>query len=110
MIGKEQSKRRRHGRRRWRRLRNAAGQAGKTVPAAETTPPTAGDVRRKPSYQEQRRLEAEKQELAELPERIEALEAEQSALSAEMATPAFYQQDSAQITVRVEHLKSLEES
>jgi ATP-binding cassette subfamily F protein uup len=65
---------------------------------------------RKLSYKEQRALEAQKQELADLPERIEALEAEQHALAAAMAGPAFYQQDSAEITRSVERLKALEEA
>ncbi|HEX9019029.1 MAG TPA: ATP-binding cassette domain-containing protein, partial [Anaerolineaceae bacterium] len=52
---------------------------------------------KKLSYKEQRALEAQKRELAELPQRIEALEAEQRQLTLSMADPAFYQQDSAAI-------------
>lgn len=65
---------------------------------------------RKLSYQEQRQLEADKKELAELPERIEALEAEQSRLAAEMASPAFYQRDSEQIARAVQQAHDLEET
>ncbi|MBE3039066.1 MAG: ABC transporter ATP-binding protein, partial [Chloroflexi bacterium] len=64
---------------------------------------------RKLTYKEQRALEAEKRELAELPERIEALESEQHALTAAMAAPAFYQRDSAEIALAANRLKQLEE-
>ena len=64
---------------------------------------------RKLTYKEQRALEAQQRELAELPHRIETLEAEQHRLSAAMAEPAFYQQDRAEIAQAVQHLKDLEE-
>ena len=66
-------------------------------------------AQKKPSYKEQRALEAQKRELAELPARIEALEKEQHELAASMASPAFYQQENAEITQVVSHLKELEE-
>jgi ABC transport system ATP-binding/permease protein len=63
---------------------------------------------RKLTYKEQRALEAQQRELAELPHKIEALEAEQHRLSAAMAVPAFYQRDSAEIAQAVQQLKNLE--
>ena len=45
--------------------------------------------------------------LAELPQRIESLEAEVHALSAAMADASFYQQDSAKITSTVDKLNQL---
>jgi ATP-binding cassette subfamily F protein uup len=65
---------------------------------------------RKLTYKEQRALEAQQRELAELPHQIEALEAEQHRLSAAMASPAFYQRDSSEIAQAVQQLKDLEEA
>ncbi len=64
---------------------------------------------KKPGYKEQRAREAQKRELAELPGRIEILESEQHQLNTDMASPAFYQQDSAEIARAVNRLKELEE-
>ena len=64
---------------------------------------------RKPGYKEQRALAALKQELADLPSRIEKLEAEQHQLGAAMADPAFYQRDSAEISRDAARLKELED-
>ena len=64
---------------------------------------------KKLSYKEQRALEAQQKELAELPQRIEKLEADIHSLTAEMASPVFYQQDSAEITRVVEQLKSMQD-
>jgi ATP-binding cassette subfamily F protein uup len=81
-------------------------------PAAANRPsesqPAAGAAR-KLTYKEQRALEAEKRELAELPERIDALESEQHALTAAMVDPAFYQRDSAEIAQAANRLNQLEE-
>jgi ATP-binding cassette subfamily F protein uup len=71
-------------------------------PAAENAP-------RKLSYNQQRALEAQKRELAELPDRIEALEAEQQSLTAEMGSAQFYQQDPAHIAQAAARLRELEE-
>jgi len=49
----------------------------------------------------------EQRELAELPQRIEALETEIHELNAKMADSSFYQQDSAKITATVEKLNQL---
>ena len=73
---------------------------------AEPLPAEAG--LRRLTYKEQRTLEAQQQELAGLPARIEAFEAEQHRLSAAMAEPIFYQRDSAEIARSVNRLKELE--
>ena len=64
---------------------------------------------RRLSYKEQKALEAQKQELAELPARIEALEVEQLKISTQMAAPAFYQGDAEVIAKTAARLKELEE-
>jgi ATP-binding cassette subfamily F protein uup len=64
---------------------------------------------RKPTYKEQRSLDAQQRELAELPGRIEALEAEQHRLTSLMADPAFYQQVSDEISRSAGRLKELDE-
>ena len=56
---------------------------------------------RKLSYKDQRELDA-------LPDRIETLEAEQTALSERLADPAFYQQDQASISETTDRLAVLE--
>ncbi len=66
-------------------------------------------IPRKLTYKEQRQLEAQKRELADLPHLIETLEAEQHRLTTLMAAPAFYQQDSAEITRSANRLKDLDE-
>lgn len=73
-----------------------------------TQPEANPSAPRKLSYKEQRALEAQQKELAELPDRIEALEAEQHALAAAMALPTFYQQENAQIAQASNRLKELE--
>ena len=75
---------------------------------AAVQPEASPGAPRKLSYKEQRALEAQKKELAELPKRIESLEAEQHALAAAMTLPTFYQQDSAKITQASNRLKELE--
>jgi ATP-binding cassette subfamily F protein uup len=75
---------------------------------AAAPPETDPGAPRKLSYKEQRALEAQKKELAELPKRIEALEAEQHALAAAMALPTFYQQENDKIAQASNRLKELE--
>ena len=58
--------------------------------------------RRKLGYREQRELEA-------LPERIEALEAEQATLQERAASPAFYKGDKEEITATLARLERVEE-
>jgi len=64
---------------------------------------------KKAGYKEKREAELQKRELAELPPRIENLEAEIQRLTAEMARPAFYQQDSAEIARQAERLAALQD-
>ena len=79
------------------------------APAARPIPAEAmAGAPRKLSYKEQREREEQKRELGALPERIEQLEAEQHQLSTAMASPDFYQQDSAEIAQAVERLKDIE--
>jgi len=72
-----------------------------------TAAPTAPS--KKLSYKEQRALEFQKKELAELPQRIETLEADIHSLTTKMALPVFYQQESAEITRVVNQLKTMQD-
>jgi ABC transport system ATP-binding/permease protein len=63
---------------------------------------------KKLSYKEQRAREAEQRELAELPGRIEALEAEQQRLSAAMSSAEFYARDGDAISRDIERAKALD--
>jgi ABC transport system ATP-binding/permease protein len=63
---------------------------------------------KKLSYKEQRAREAEQRELAELPDRIEALEAEQQRLSAAMSSAEFYARDGDAISRDIERAKALD--
>jgi ABC transport system ATP-binding/permease protein len=80
----------------------AAGKKG------SASSPNGAPQTRKLSYNEQRAVEAEKRELAGLPEQIEALEAEQHLLVAAMSDPAFYQRSEAEITRDAERLRAIE--
>jgi ATP-binding cassette subfamily F protein uup len=79
------------------------------APSRPAPAPADPSAPRKLSYKEQRALEALKQELKELPGRIEALEAEQQALNARMSDPAFYQRESAEIALAASRARELEE-
>ncbi|MDY0329660.1 MAG: ATP-binding cassette domain-containing protein [Thiomonas sp.] len=87
--------------------KSAAGSAGKrgasqsAAAPAQATPPTA-PARRKLSYKEQR-------ELQELPGRIAALEAEQKALSDQLADPATYASVAANISEMQERYAQIDE-
>ena len=85
-----------------------ASTALKPAATTQAEDSTAASAPRKLSYKEQRALEAQQKELAELPKIIEALEKEQHHLAEAMASPAFYQRDNADITKTVERLKELE--
>jgi len=89
----------------------AAGPSAKpTVPApAHLKSAAAPASARKLTYKEQRSLEAQQRELAGLPGRIERLEAGQHELARRMADPAFYQQDSEEISRSAARLKELDE-
>jgi ATP-binding cassette subfamily F protein uup len=78
-------------------------------PVVSEMQPTAESASKKLSYKEQRALESQKKELAELPQRIEKLEADIHSLTVEIAAPAFYQQDSAEITQVVNRLKDMQD-
>ncbi|MEN6409861.1 MAG: ATP-binding cassette domain-containing protein, partial [Anaerolineaceae bacterium] len=79
--------------------------ASKTSAAITAAPQIVKVHSQRMSYKEQRALEAIREELAELPSRIEALETEQHRLSVAMADPTFYQCDSAEITRAASRLK-----
>ena len=82
----------------------------KPAPAAQPADSqSVASAGRKPSYKEQRAIEAMQRELAELPQRIEALEAEQLLLTEAMSSPAFYQRDSAEKARVANRLKEIEE-
>ena len=74
-----------------------AATSGGVPPAAIATAVAAAPVRRKLGYRESR-------ELAELPQRIEALEARIAQLSAAMQEPSFYARDSAAIVAANDEL------
>jgi len=75
----------------------------------KTEPKTAPQGERRLTYKEQKALEARKQELLDMPGKIEALEAEQVAISQRMADPGFYQGEEAEITQTAERMKTIEE-
>jgi ATP-binding cassette subfamily F protein uup len=81
----------------------------KAIVSVESDAPESASVSKKLSYKEQRALESQKKELAELPLKIEKLEADIHALAAAMADPSFYQQDSAEITRVVNQLKEMQD-
>jgi ATP-binding cassette subfamily F protein uup len=70
--------------------------------------PISSNVPRKLTYKEQRALEAQKRELAEMPKHIESLENAQHLLMVAMNDPLFYQRDSAEIARDAATLKELE--
>jgi ATP-binding cassette subfamily F protein uup len=71
--------------------------------------PNSPNLPRKLTYKEQRVLEAQKRELAEMPKRIESLENAQHQLMVAMNDPLFYQRDSAEIARDAARLKELED-
>jgi ABC transport system ATP-binding/permease protein len=88
----------------WERQRGAvrteAAKRGSTKPAADATQAPLTQETRKLSYRERRELEA-------LPGRIEALEAEQSRLHAQMGEGDFYQQPGVEIAAAMERLETI---
>ena len=80
----------------------------KPVISQSNESPSLPELAKKLSYKEQRALESQKRELSELPGRIEKLEADIQALTAEMASPGFYQRESAEITQAVNRLKEMQ--
>ena len=75
-------------------------------PPAQSEKQHAGP--RRLSYHERRQIEADRLELAQMPERIESLEGEQQRLSQVMAVPEFYQRDPQEIAQAASRLKELE--
>ena len=93
----------------WLRRTQAPPPAAAKDTREKSTRPAAESAPRKLSYNQQRALEAQKRELAELPARIEALETEQQSLTAEMGSAQFYQQDAERIAQAAARLRALEE-
>jgi ATP-binding cassette subfamily F protein uup len=97
----------------WQRQNESAkpepGARKPTVSVGNEPQASSESASKKLSYKEQRALESQKKELAELPQRIEKLEADIHALAAAMADPTFYQQDSAEITRVVNQLKEMQD-
>ena len=89
----------------WVRQRQAAASI-KREPARSETPHRAPDPGRL-SYKAQREREAMRQELATLPQRIQALENEQHELAQAMTTAEFYKQSASEIVQANERLRSL---
>lgn len=83
-------------------------QTKKSAAAEKVTAAASPEAPRKLTYKEQRALEAQKQELLDLPGRIEALEAEQAEIGKVMASPEFYQGDPAAIAQTANRMQELE--
>jgi len=97
----------------WRKQNESAKPEPKSrrpTVSAENDPQSSSEsTSKKLSYKEQRALESQKKELVELPHKIEKLEADIHALTIEMASPAFYQNESAEITRAVNQLKEMQD-
>ena len=97
-------------------LDQAQLESGEIEPDAKKTQKTVlhqdsraeNQPQRKLSNKEQRALESRQKELAELPQRIEQLEAEQQQIVEKMGQPEFYQRENAEITRTADRLKALE--
>jgi ATP-binding cassette subfamily F protein uup len=87
----------------------AAASTKPAGPASDRSKNFTSQPARKPTYKQQRSLEARQRELEELPGRIESLEAEQHRLTQSMADPAFYQQEDNEISRAAARLKELDE-
>jgi ABC transport system ATP-binding/permease protein len=70
---------------------------------------TDSGTQHKLTYKEKRAFEAQKQELLDLPQKIEALEMEQLEISQTMANPDFYQGNAAEIARTASRLHALED-
>ncbi|MDO9301654.1 MAG: hypothetical protein Q7T89_09735, partial [Anaerolineales bacterium] len=94
----------------WQRQNESAKPEPKPrKPTISDAQPAPAFASKKLSYKEQRALESQNRELAELPQRIEKLEADVHALAAAIADPSFYQQDSAEIMRVVNQLKEMQD-
>jgi len=94
----------------WKQQKQSGAEkiAQKTPKITVNPPAEAAPTPRKRSYKEQRAFEAQQQELAALPGRIEALETEHHQLAAEMADSAFFQRAETEIVQAVNRLKELD--
>ncbi len=90
-------------------MMNEPEAAAPAKPATARSKSASSQPARKPGYQELRSQERRRGELGGLPGRIEALEAEQHQLTQSMAGPAFYQQDTDEITRVARRLRELDE-
>jgi ABC transport system ATP-binding/permease protein len=87
---------------RWRASRDGkVAKLGATRSLPVETKSTAAPSRKRRSFKEQK-------ELAELPARLEALESEQAALTAEIADPEFYSRDREQVSIKLARLPKIE--
>jgi ABC transport system ATP-binding/permease protein len=100
----------------WQRQRQAELAAEEAQSQRKKPPTSAPDSEnhaavgsKKLSYKEQRAREAEQRELAELPGRIEALEAEQQRLSDAMSSAEFYARDGDAISRDIERAKAIDD-
>lgn len=82
-------------------------QREKAMPTTERISPPA-KPKRAPATKPRKLLNRERNELNELPARIEALEVEQSGLTSKLADPAFYRENSAQAPALRERLDEIE--
>jgi ABC transport system ATP-binding/permease protein len=87
---------------RWRASRDGkVAKLGAMRSQPVETKSTAAPSRKRRSFKEQK-------ELAELPARLEALESEQAALTAEIADPGFYSSDRERVAVKLARLPKIE--
>ena len=95
-------------------LRRSVSEAAQARPAAaaaaaESKPPAAAQAPASAVGKARKLAHKEKRELEELPRRIEVLEIEQAQLHDEMAVPAFYQRDKAEIARAKARLESIKQ-
>ena len=88
----------------WRRQATPAAGA----PKSGETKPKAAKPKAERAAKPRRLNNKERTELAGLPDRIEALEEEKSALETKMASPEFYRADGAEIAAAQERHQALE--
>lgn len=79
-------------------------------PTSELTPPQKPAAKSKPARDRQRKLTfKERQELEQLPERIDQLEAEQTRLHEKLADPVFYRDAGSEVAATGTRLESIEQ-
>jgi len=78
--------------------------------ASDKSPVESEEDETKPSPENKKKLSYnDKRELEQLPDRIEALEAEQQQLYSEMSDPSFYEHDDEHVMAQKERLKEIEQ-